>query len=277
VTLLNQPGIAEQAKDLADLAREINQEHKAREEGHKAMEASARTSLEHARRAGELLQQAKWDCRRRGEAWRPWVEKNCHFSLRTAQVYMQVERNWDKIYSKAQPAALFTVKGALRRVASSGRKDDRAPEQTGAATPGGGDGRPACAKAQEEPGDRAAEAADAPAPQATGDATPAGEPVVAAPEPGADPAATAGPIGATPADGPLAAEQEAAPQEATAPAEAPPRPEQGAFTVTLPASKEEMPKALADALVKQLGCAGAQAVLAQAQELVSGCRREQAQ
>jgi hypothetical protein len=260
VTLVIQSRIAEQSKDLAELAREIN-------EAHEAQEASARTSLGHARRAGELLRQAKADCKRRREAWRPWVEKNCHFSLRTAQAYMQVARDWDKVYSKAQPAALFTLKGALRRLASSGREDDRAPEQAGAATPGGGDGAAACAKAQEEPGDRAAASADAPAPQATAEATPAGEPVVAAPEPGAEPGVAARSIDATPADRPsAAAEQEAAPKEEPVPAAVAPRPDRDEITVDIRASREEFPRALAEALLRQLGWGRANGVI---QEVLS--------
>jgi len=72
-------------------ANEINHEHD-------LFVSSARTGLEHAVRCGELLIEAKQNMPHGG--WKVWVDENCNFSYRTAQVYM-------RIYTKAQSSALL--------------------------------------------------------------------------------------------------------------------------------------------------------------------------
>lgn len=88
-----------QTTDLspADLVMEIN-------DAHRACEAAARSAVEHALRAGELLERAK-----AGVAhgfWGMWIQDNCEFSERTAQVYMRVARELPKLDdAKAQRVA----------------------------------------------------------------------------------------------------------------------------------------------------------------------------
>lgn len=77
---------------LDRLAREIRTEHA-------AVIQAKNTALEHARRAGEPLIEVK---RAVGHgAFGRWVEQHCHFSERTAQLYMRIANHWDEI-AKAQ-------------------------------------------------------------------------------------------------------------------------------------------------------------------------------
>lgn len=70
---------------LEFLAAQINSEHASGLD-------NARSAVEHARRAGELLLQAKQRLRH-GE-WLPWLETNCpDVSARSATGYMQVARH----------------------------------------------------------------------------------------------------------------------------------------------------------------------------------------
>jgi hypothetical protein len=96
------------APNLAHLAERINAEHQ------HALTA-ARTALEHARRAGELLAEAKAAC---GHGrWLPWLEANVKFSERTAQAYMRVAKNWLELEAKAQATADLTIEDALECLA----------------------------------------------------------------------------------------------------------------------------------------------------------------
>lgn len=94
------------APQLPDPARaaEINSEHR-------AAFGKAREALEHARRAGELLLQVKAEAGH-GE-WLPWVEANCKFSERTAQGYMRLASQWDRLQGKSATAADLTLHDAL--------------------------------------------------------------------------------------------------------------------------------------------------------------------
>src|SRR3989442_10571671 len=74
-----------QAQDLGSLAARANAEHE-------AAFGRLKDALEHARRAGEALIQAKTLCKH-GE-FLQWIEANCHFSRRSAQLYMRVARDW---------------------------------------------------------------------------------------------------------------------------------------------------------------------------------------
>lgn len=96
------------ANDLTIIAGEINQEHD-------ACEAAFSESLTHARRAGELLIEAKGQVEH-GE-WLGWVEANCKFAPRTAQVYMRIERNWEEL-ANTQGLALLGVEGAAKLLAA---------------------------------------------------------------------------------------------------------------------------------------------------------------
>lgn len=69
---------------LADLATQINAEHAAATD-------HARSAVQSARKAGELLLQAKTQCSH-GE-WLPWLKAHCpDISQRTAQGYMRLAR-----------------------------------------------------------------------------------------------------------------------------------------------------------------------------------------
>ncbi len=65
------------------LAEQINWEHD-------QAQHAARSALEHALKAGELLLQAKQQCPY-GE-WYLWVKQHCQFADRTARLYMQLAK-----------------------------------------------------------------------------------------------------------------------------------------------------------------------------------------
>lgn len=102
--------------DLEVLAERINAEHE-------ATEAAFSESLQHARRAGSLLIEAKSEVPH-GE-WLPWLEVNCQFAVRTAQVYMRIERNWAEL-SNTQGLAILGVESAAKLLAVP---KDAEPEQ----------------------------------------------------------------------------------------------------------------------------------------------------
>lgn len=88
---------------LDDLAEAINAEHR------RAQEAM-QSSLAHALRCGELLNQAKSQLKH-GD-WLPWLASNCEFSDRTARAYMRVARNQSEL-SKSATIANLTFTNAL--------------------------------------------------------------------------------------------------------------------------------------------------------------------
>jgi hypothetical protein len=71
--------------------------------------------LEWAREAGWLLGNAKASDPH-GE-WSAWLETNCGFGQRTAQVYMVINDNWDEIQQKRSTAAHLTIRGAVKLIA----------------------------------------------------------------------------------------------------------------------------------------------------------------
>jgi len=87
-------------------------------DAHAAATSAAMSALEHARRAGELLIEAK-DQLEHG-AWLPWLSENCPtVSVRTAQNYMAIARCWPDIAdANTQRVAHFTVGGALAHLAT---------------------------------------------------------------------------------------------------------------------------------------------------------------
>jgi hypothetical protein len=72
-----------QSNSLADLAARIHAEHE-------AFVDSMKRGLEHARRAGGMLIEAKRQIPH-GQ-WLPWLGDHCQVSMRSAQAYMQVRR-----------------------------------------------------------------------------------------------------------------------------------------------------------------------------------------
>ena len=94
---------------LPDLAEQINA-------AHDAAEAASRSGLLHAKSAGELLLQAKAQCRH-GE-WLPWLEANVRFSERTAQAFMRVASRWAELEANPQALADLTFEGGLKLLAA---------------------------------------------------------------------------------------------------------------------------------------------------------------
>lgn len=83
--------------NLTELAAAAN-------ESHLRCEEAARTTLEHAMRAGEALTAAKELVPHGG--WRDWLRENVRFSQRTAQLYMNVSREVPRLTgAKAQRVA----------------------------------------------------------------------------------------------------------------------------------------------------------------------------
>lgn len=74
--------------DLATIASSNNDHHS-------QAVSQAKSALDHARQAGELLTQAK-SLVPYGE-WLQWLDANCEVSPRQAQRYMRVSSNWDAI------------------------------------------------------------------------------------------------------------------------------------------------------------------------------------
>jgi hypothetical protein len=111
-----------QSNSLADLAARIRIEHE-------AYAASVKRGLEHARRAGEMLIEAKRQVPH-GQ-WLPWLADHCEVSERSAQAYMQVARSLaDLDDSKAQRVADLSYRDALRSVATTGLTLKRLPAES---------------------------------------------------------------------------------------------------------------------------------------------------
>jgi hypothetical protein len=94
---------------LAELARQIAGAHQ------EAL-AAARTSVEQARRCGELLLKVK--ARLPHGQFMPWVEANCpFFSQRTGNAYMRVARDWEQLQETLGGGEPPTIAGALEALA----------------------------------------------------------------------------------------------------------------------------------------------------------------
>src|SRR4051794_39372415 len=67
-----------------------------------------RAGLQHAKRAGELLIQAKQQLQH-GDLG-DWIEANCKLTWRTANLYMQIAKGWTELQEKmkSQPIANLT-------------------------------------------------------------------------------------------------------------------------------------------------------------------------
>jgi hypothetical protein len=107
--------MADIVPNLAQLAEQINAEHQ-------QVETALRAGLEHAKRAGELLLEAKQQCHH-GE-WLPWLGANVEFSERTAQAYMRVASRWDELTAKAQHVADLPYREAIGLLAKPAEEVD---------------------------------------------------------------------------------------------------------------------------------------------------------
>lgn len=96
---------AKSGADLADLAADIRREHAAG--AGKAAEA-----LAHARRAGELLAEAK--ARLPHGAWLPWLAEHAAVTPRQAQRYMRLAEHWEQIAAKCELSSHLGINDALR-------------------------------------------------------------------------------------------------------------------------------------------------------------------
>jgi hypothetical protein len=97
--------ITTQPERLGRLAQRINREHR-------QVQAAFGKTLQHAKRAGELLVQAKE--RTPFGQWGPWLETNFEGSERTAQNYMRVHPRWAEIEAKTKSVADLSLTGALK-------------------------------------------------------------------------------------------------------------------------------------------------------------------
>jgi hypothetical protein len=102
---------------LPDLATQINEEHR------QCLQA-ANATLEHARRAGELLEQAKAQLDH-GQ-WLPWLKEHFPFSERMAQNYMRVAREWPRLEANPQRVADLSFRDALKLLVHS--REDEYPQ-----------------------------------------------------------------------------------------------------------------------------------------------------
>ncbi|MGF1470301.1 MAG: DUF3102 domain-containing protein [Rubrobacteraceae bacterium] len=108
--------------DLTTLANEINAEHR-------ACDDALRTGLNHAVRAGELLNRAK--SRIKHGSWGQWLEDNFEGSSRTAQAYMKVAREVPTLEgAKAQRVADLSFRGALKELSESAESKPQADAHT---------------------------------------------------------------------------------------------------------------------------------------------------
>ncbi len=104
------PLTAERELSISELAAAINREHQLCQGAYKA-------SLLHARRTGELLLEAKFKIPY--GSWLSWLKENCpKIPERTAQAYMQVVREWERIERSATVADLG-LKDAIELISES--------------------------------------------------------------------------------------------------------------------------------------------------------------
>lgn len=102
------------------LTARINEEHRACEE-------AARSAVGHAIRCGEMLAEAK--SRTAHGQWGSWLRQNFAGSERTAQTYMRVARNREKL--NPQRAADLSLRSALRELEPPGEEGEPEPAEPG--------------------------------------------------------------------------------------------------------------------------------------------------
>jgi Protein of unknown function (DUF3102) len=119
-------GKALRKQDSNALAAEINAEHE-------AAFGKAREAIEHARRAGELLLEAKAAV---GHGkWLPWLKANCHFGERTAQGYMRLASQWDRLQAKSATVADLGLRDALALLAEPEEVNPKSASDSAPAMP----------------------------------------------------------------------------------------------------------------------------------------------
>ncbi len=108
-TVFDPPAIVKPASNLAELAGRINAEHH-------QVETALRAGLQHAKNAGDLLTEAKRQCRH-GE-WLKWLGANVRFTDRTARRYMTIASRLDELTTKSDTVSDLSYKDALRVLTS---------------------------------------------------------------------------------------------------------------------------------------------------------------
>jgi hypothetical protein len=107
-------------RSLGSLAASINAEHD-------AVERALLTAVEHARRAGDLLIEAKAQVDH-GE-WLPWIRDYCpNVSPQVAQRYMRIAREWPRVEAaNAYRGTHLSVREALALLATPREREGTAP------------------------------------------------------------------------------------------------------------------------------------------------------
>jgi N6-adenosine-specific RNA methylase IME4 len=102
--------VAYEQLSLDDLAQEIRQELA-------AAEADWQSAVQHGIRAGELLIEAK--SRVRHGEWLPWLETNFPDSVATAELYMKLARNSERVQN------LTSIRSAVALLTERSARDDK--------------------------------------------------------------------------------------------------------------------------------------------------------
>jgi hypothetical protein len=95
-------------RQLSGIARRLAAEHD-------ACTKSANDSLEHAKRAGGLLCDAK-ELVEHGE-WEGWLTEHFPGDVSTAQIYMRIFRHWPEIEQKRNAVPVLSLRGAVKVIA----------------------------------------------------------------------------------------------------------------------------------------------------------------
>jgi hypothetical protein len=114
------------AVKLTELATTIKAEHQ-------AVVTTYRKSLDHARRAGELLAKAKKEVDESAFQWAKWVEKECGIIERTASNYLRIYHKWADVEAKVDEQggdiARLTVRAALSLLNPKAKPKPGQPKQ----------------------------------------------------------------------------------------------------------------------------------------------------
>lgn len=103
-------------RDLPTLATAANAEHR-------AAEAAARSALEHARNAGELLLEAKGQVEH--GKWTAWIREHVEFAPRTARLYMRIARRWPELEAHTENGNALPIREAAGLLAEPKAKKER--------------------------------------------------------------------------------------------------------------------------------------------------------
>ena len=105
---------------------------------HGDFKAEYRSALEHARRAGEGLVEARWRTggRKKWGTWKRWLAKEYNIATRTMSLYVQVATHWDDpriLEARTEGITIDTIDGFLR--ALKGEKPKPKPGDEGYTEP----------------------------------------------------------------------------------------------------------------------------------------------